>query len=447
MKSTAEQLWQEIITTDWNLAVVQARQQDPATFYPGKPVLLSAQEIFALRLFDFSDAHLSTPVAGQNLTLDPRKFYSLVDSTHAKLQENLTDDAGPVGQYLRAEFARYDSLVDKRQYGFYAFYFTRTGELEAIVQFPELPTYKLALCCSTSQLLQDEHYRRPWLENRQLFNRTHVLVAGASVASVTAENLIRDGRLGYLTIGDPKGPNATNLNRTAYDVLDIASGEPKAIGFARHIHRQDPTQILYLCPEGFNAQNLSNYCFHPDRPRVDLVVEAIDSLQQKLEILQVIPQLQLPMVQISDVGSKAQLTFKNFDDAAQGQSMVFGLADDKLQALLKEDFIQVAAYFVGLENSLDDEIGKFIQGDKNTPFGNVTPQMGSTAAVAAGLASEKILRFLLDRGQQPYFAHRQIVIDKKHNTFKEFDEPSLKARLLGLMMDYKRTHKKLAATS
>ena len=88
----------------------------------------------------------------------------------------------------------------------------------------------------------------------------------------------------------------------------------------------------------------------------------------------------------SDVGSKAQLTFKNADALQAGESLVFGLPDEKLQQLLQQDFIQVAAYFVGLENSLDDEIGKFIRGDKNTPFGSATPQLGSTASVAAGLA-------------------------------------------------------------
>ena len=439
MSFTESQLWQEIITSEWHLDFVREKLRDPTTVYPGRPLLLSNSEVMAARLFDLSDAHLSVRVAGYDLAIKSAQILSVVESTFAKLLENLTDSDGIIGQYLAQEWATYQSLNDKRAYGFYAFYFDRAAQFEAAVQFPSLPVYKLALTCSASQLYQDKDYLHSWLENRFIFNRAHVLVAGASVASVTAETLIRDGRLGYVTIGDPKPPNVTNFNRTAYDVFDIASDDnSKAISFARRMHRQDPTQIIYLEPRGLKAENfLADLCA-PARPAVDLVVEALDDINLKLEIINLCGQVGVPLVAVSDVGSKAQLTFRDSWARQRGDSLVFGLNDRKLQQLLEHDFLQAAAYIVGLENALGDEIGRYLKGLKNTPFGASTPQLGSTAQVAAGQAAEEILRFLLNRDQNPFFAAKRLTIDKKNHRLWIRQKPSLKEKILGSVLAISR---------
>ena len=440
MKYSDTQLWQHLITHEWDLDYVCRQLQHPKTIYPGRPLLLSADQAFKRRLFDFSDRYLTIKLTDYDLRIASNRLTSIVDSTLTQLLKNLTPhQQGPVADYLRHQAEVYRHLSDKNNYGFYAFYFDRTGEFEAAVQFPPLPIFKLALTCSCSQLYQDKHYQKSWLEIRSIFNSSHVLFAGASVASLAASTLIRDGRIGYITIGDPKQPNATNFNRTAYDVFDVASQESKAIGFARHIHRQDPTQIIYLETQGFTADNFLSQLREPDIPPVQLVIEAIDSIPDKLALLRLVGQAKLPLIQVSDVGSKAQLSFKNPQDYVQGKDLIFGLPNSKLQRILTHDFIQVAAYFVGLDNSVDDEVGLFVKGKINTPFGQVTPQMGSTASVAAGIAAEKALRYLLDASDYPQFAYPRIVVDKKNNSFKTQFTPSLKARLLSLLLDYKNS--------
>ncbi len=440
-------VWQELITHEWNLDVIRNRLAMPETQYPGRPVLLSAEEVKRGRLFDLTDAHVSQKLDGVNIWIDPQHFYSLVPSTHSKLKENLSVSHGPVADYLHDAWARYDALTDKRDYGFYAFYFTRAGELEAVVQFPEVAEFKLALNSSPGQLLQNRDYTSTWLETRLKLARTHVLVAGASVAAATAENLLRDGRIGYLTIGDPKAPNVTNFNRTAYDVLDIGSDEPKAVSFARRIHRQDPTQFIRLATE-FNASNISAYLMGTAQvPPVDVAVEAIDHLNSKLAIIEQTGMARVPLVQISDVGSTAQVTFQNADARARGESLVFGLPDAKLQTLLAQDFVQVAARMVGLEYAVRDEIGRYLRGLKNTPFGTAMPQLGSTAYVAAGVASEKIIRYLLDRERGAIFEYRRIAVDKKNNRFQSCHQPSLMERVLALAMSLKNSGKATASTA
>jgi hypothetical protein len=259
------------------------------------------------------------------------------------------------------------------------------------------------------------------------------MVAGASVASVTAHALLRDARIGRLTIGDPKGPNTTNFNRTPYDVTDVTAEESKAISFARQVHAQDPTQIIYLAPQGFAAENLDQYLSPSSTyPAVDLLIEAIDNIEQKYAILHRAHQLGLPIVQLADIGSKAIVSFNSPAEAERGESVVLGVSDRKLSQVLKQDFLQAAVYFVGLENTCSDEIGQFLQTKQHTPFAQTGPQMGSTALVAAGMATEQALRYLLNRAQINDFQFKRLIVDKKNIWIKTQNYPSFP----GLLLNY-----------
>ena len=57
--------------------------------------------------------------------------------------------------------------------------------------------------------------------------------------------------------------------------------------------------------------------------------------------------------------------------------------------------------------------------------------------MAAGLASERTLRFLLDRDTQTHFPYKQMVVDKKRGYFRQFNHLSLRARWLALLMDWR----------
>ena len=438
MKLTDQQIWNLIIKRDWSLDFARRHLANDKTFYAGRPLLFSAAEVFQKKILTFKKNQIILKLDGKTQEISPQQNLSVINSTFAQLEKILDQKSSsdPVNKYLRREFKNYHQLKNKKRYGFYAFYFTRSLSLEAVVQFPELPVYKLALVASSGPLYNNRQQNKSWYEVRRLFNHSHVLVAGASVASRTASSLLRDGRIGYLTIGDPKPPNATNFNRTNYDVFDVATDESKAIAFARQIHRQDPTQIIYLEPKGFSINNFAKY-LRPARgvPKVDLVVEAVDNILQKIEILKIAQKNQLPIMQIADVGSKAIISFNNPNDWNSGKSLVLGLNNHKLQKLLEKNFLAAAVYFVGLGNAAEDEVGDFIKTKKGTPFSNTTPQMGSTAGAAAAMATEKILRYLLDKNHSPNFAYRRIVFDKKHNQIRTQSWVDLKSFYLSLVLD------------
>jgi hypothetical protein len=249
---------------------------------------------------------------------------------------------------------------------------------------------------------------------------------------VSGEAVVRDGRIGAITIGDPKGPNATNFNRTSYDVWDVGSGESKAVCFARRVHGQDPTQLIYVAAEGFSEDNLSEY-FYPDESvlPVSLVVEAIDDIEMKVRLLETARDWGFPVIQIADVGSKAMLTMNSPGDKVRRRSLFPGVADEELARLMKKDFMMAAANMSGWENVLHDEAGEFILKKTGTPFHGLTPQLGSTTQVAAGLVAEQGLRFLLNRNEAGEFVCRRLVLDKKNCRFKKYRVASVKGKVLG----------------
>lgn len=427
------QIWQNIIATDWNLDCIIKKMQDPLTFYENRPVILSAKKLKERKLLDFNGHKMAVKLNDKEIVIRKKQIVSIIDSTHAQLKKNLTEDLNdPVCQYLHAEWQRYDNLKDKNEFGFFVFYFDRVGNFESLVHFPELPIFKLALTCSGSQLYQDDNYQMSWYQTRSILNNVHVLVAGASVASLAASTLVRDGRIGYLSIGDPKGPNATNFNRTTYDCLDVAKAESKAIAFARQMHRQDPTQIIYLEKNGFNEENI--FTFLQKSKKVDLILEAVDNLAEKVKILKIAQRGKTPVIQIADIGSKAALSFNDL----KNNNLFFGLRNERLESLLKNDFLSAAAYLLGLDNAIDDELGRFLQGKINTPFGKATPQLGSTASVAAGMAAEKAIRFIINKEKKSSFDYRRVLYDKKNNKLRNLNFTPLKALLIDLFLVIKK---------
>ncbi|MBQ6438114.1 hypothetical protein IJJ12_01880 [bacterium] len=87
-------------------------------------------------------------------------------------------------------------------------------------------------------------------------------------------------------------------------------------------------------------------------------------------------------------------------------------------------------------------MGRYVRGQIDTPFGTAMPQLGSTAAVAAGLTAEKAIRFLLERERGARFPYARIVVDKKRNFFHSYHSASVKEQLLGLLFALKSQQSK-----
>jgi hypothetical protein len=433
--SPDEKIWAQLCAREFNLRWVK-NQHTARTHYAGKPWLLELSQIEKTR-----EGFFLQNDDGQQLLVARDKMFSVVDSTLKQLNKNVTrEQSNPCFLYLQAEIEKYQRLADKDEYGFYVLYFDLCGAPLYLVQLPPLPLFKLSLYSSIGGLYRDRDYKLSWYTLRQLLCDTHILVAGASVAAATALAILGDLRPTYLTIGDPKPPNTTNFNRTPYNLHDVMSDESKVIAFARHVHAQDPTQILYLETAGLQMATLPNLVNTARAPRApDLIIEAVDDVNIKIKLLKFAQQAQIPTIMLADVGSIAQTNFISPDDLAKKRGVVLGLSNEKLSQLLKLNFTMAAAMMTGLENAIHDEIGQFVKGDKNTPFGETVPQLGSTSQAVAALATESAIRYLITKKLDGArnFVWRRLTLDKKRLKLKRQKRQTLLAWGLNTVMQMK----------
>lgn len=425
--------WTKMCHEEWNLDWVREHFKDERSKYRGRAILVKLDEL-ERQVDGYVVKNWEHP--GQEFFLPEQKKFSCVESTLKQLHKNITRSAdNPFFEYLQRQTALYERLNDSDAFGFYALYFDLTGEPLYLVQFPPLPLFKLSLYSSVGGLYRDKDYKLTWLELRQLLNKTHILVAGASVASATAFSLLGDLRPTYLSIGDPKPPNSTNFNRTAYNIHDVMVDESKAIAFARHVHAQDPTQILYLAPAGFTPADFPSLVGSRGlAPPPDLLIEAVDDIKVKVALLKFAQAARLPTIMVADVGSVAQNNFLSPSDLDRGLGVVLGLKNDQLDELMSLDFTMAAAMMTGLDDALHDEVGHFVKGDKNSPCGETVPQLGSTSQAAAAIATEAAIRYLIAAKlkQEQDFPWRRISFDKKRLKLKRLDRPTLLASVLNL---------------
>lgn len=117
-------------------------------------------------------------------------------------------------------------------------------------------------------------------EAMQRFATARVLLFGVGgVGSWCAEALIRSG-IGHLTMVDPDNVDPSNINRQL-PALTTTVGRPKVEVLRERLLQVNPVAEIRACQEHFSADTSS--CF--ELSSYNYVVDAIDSIQDKLELI------------------------------------------------------------------------------------------------------------------------------------------------------------------
>lgn len=149
----------------------------------------------------------------------------------------------------------------------------------------------------------------PFLRNEMLWgeqaqqklNSSHVILFGlGGVGSYVAECLARSG-IGALTIVDNDTVAPTNLNRQL-EALHSTIGLPKTEAVARRLRDINPQLRLYPIQETYNAENRS--LFFPEGCQYDYIVDAIDLVSCKLDLVQTALRLEIPIIAALGTGNK-----------------------------------------------------------------------------------------------------------------------------------------------
>ena len=162
----------------------------------------------------------------------------------------------------------------------------------------------------------------PFLRNEMLWGpeaqsrlaAAHVILFGlGGVGSYTAECLARSG-IGELTVVDSDTVSLTNLNRQL-EALHSTLGQPKAEAVGRRLLDINPALHLHAVHGLYDAAHREE--FFPEGCRYDYIVDAIDLVSCKLDLVETARHLDIPLVMALGTGNKldpAQLRIADIAD-------------------------------------------------------------------------------------------------------------------------------------
>ena len=149
----------------------------------------------------------------------------------------------------------------------------------------------------------------PFLRNEMLWGpeaqarlaRAHVLLLGlGGVGSYAAECLARSG-VGELTLVDSDTIALTNLNRQL-EALHSTLGQPKAEAVAARLRDINPDAELHPVHGLYDAAHRD--CFFPEGCRYDYIVDAIDLVSCKLDLIETALTRGIPILSSLGTGNK-----------------------------------------------------------------------------------------------------------------------------------------------
>ncbi len=131
------------------------------------------------------------------------------------------------------------------------------------------------------------------------FRQGVVCVIGlGGVGSWSVEALARSG-VGHFVLIDPDDVCLTNMNRQIHAV-DQTVGQPKVFAIRERIMAINPSAEVHTHTIFLNAKNVSELI----TPRLDCVIDAIDSVSAKCEIIARCRDIGLPAISIGGAGGR-----------------------------------------------------------------------------------------------------------------------------------------------
>ena len=151
-------------------------------------------------------------------------------------------------------------------------------------------------------------------EGQERLAASHVILFGlGGVGSYTAECLARSG-IGELTLVDSDTVSVTNINRQL-EAATSTVGMAKADAVAARIRDINPSAILHPIQALYDAGHRD--CFFPDGCRYDYIVDAIDLVSCKLDLLETARRLNIPLIMALGTGNKLDPTQLRLADISE----------------------------------------------------------------------------------------------------------------------------------
>lgn len=208
---------------------------------------------------------------------------------------------------------------------------------------------------------------------------SHVILFGlGGVGSYVAECLARSG-IGELTLVDSDIVSVSNINRQL-EALTSTVGKTKAEAVAERIRDINPNAVLHPIHGLYDAEHRDH--FFPDGCHYDYIVDAIDLVSCKLDLLETARRLEIPLIMALGTGNKLDPTLLRIADISE----TFGcpLARVMRKELKKRGILRQKVVFSPEEPVPTTQIEAPPPGRRSVPASN--PWVPATAGLLIGSA-------------------------------------------------------------
>ena len=151
-------------------------------------------------------------------------------------------------------------------------------------------------------------------DGHEKLSSAHVILFGlGGVGSYVAECLARSG-VGELTLVDSDTVSVSNINRQL-EALTSTVGKSKAEAIAERIRDINPNAVLHPIHGLYDAANRDT--FFPEGCHYDYIVDAIDLVSCKLDLLETARRLEIPLIMALGTGNKMDPSLLQIADISE----------------------------------------------------------------------------------------------------------------------------------
>ncbi len=357
------------------------------------------------------------------VSLSKQHIFSRVSFTVGGLLEDLVPGSDLATKFKKEVWDKYEKAVfenpDLPLYG-NLFYYPDRNDL---VLYAPKKWHEIALLTRNSLLIRDSKQTIDWKQQREIFGKLTIGIAGASVgknAFLTVANLLLPK---HLKIADLRSYKDTNASRTALSYWEI--GANKAEVAASQIHANNPYMPVSVYNMGLNSLTAVDFIVGNNNlgePKLDYLIEETDDPDIKISGRTWARNNQVPVLMISDIGVGYQIDFRDFKKNPK-LPLAVGVSDKEVleaQNLWHKDkanrelFFKFAFKLIGDDWQKIPEFKDLVLKKTIVPFGGGIPQLGIAAQKgAADLALMIALNELGAPIPERYFVDSRSEILKK----------------------------------
>lgn len=227
-------------------------------------------------------------------------------------------------------------------------------------------------------------------QEQQLLRKTIVAFFGLSVGSHAAITWMMQSRADTIKIIDPDIIMPTNLNRLRFGWGSI--GRTKIETVARYLKDINP-YVSVITSQDVDPQSIER--IFNNEPKIDYVVDEIDSLPGKILLRKLSKKYKIPLISATDVGDNIFIDVENYK-ASPDLKMFLGRVPNidniEFSKLTRQEMRKLVFQIVGFEHNSD----RMLQSLKDIGKSIVTwPQLGSTATISGGVITTVLKKLII----------------------------------------------------